>query len=187
VRTVAGLGFAVTFVGGALVYGSGAGRTAAEISAYYADPSHRARQLSGFAIVLVASLLLVVFVSTLRSRLAVLSGGVTAGLLIGANALWAASALVVELEPDYRIDPRTHLLVEDAGFGLFISAAAAAIPLVAAVSMRSSAPSWFRWAGVPVAAALAASFLYIPFFVFVGWIVAAAVLSLGDTPEEYAF
>ena len=54
-RTVAGLGFAVTFVAGALVYGGGAGKTAAEISAYYADPSNRARQLSGFAIVLVAT------------------------------------------------------------------------------------------------------------------------------------
>jgi hypothetical protein len=178
VRTAAGLGFAVTFVAGALVYGSGAGKTAAEISAYYADPSHRARQLSGFAIVLVASLLLVVFVSTFRSRLAVLSGGITAALLIGANALWGASALVVELEPHYSIDPRTHLLVEDAGFGLFISAAAAAIPFVLAVSLRGTFPSWFRWCGVIVGAGLAASFFYIPFFLFVAWVALAAVLAV---------
>jgi hypothetical protein len=126
--------------------------------------------------VLVASILLVVFVSTFRSRLAVLSGGMTAVLLLGANALWAASAFAVELEPHYRIDPRTHLLVEDAGFALFVSAAATAIPFVLAVSTQSSFPRWFRWAGLPVAAALATSFFFLPFFFFVAWVLGAALL-----------
>jgi hypothetical protein len=38
----------------------------------------------------------------------------------------------VEVEPNYHIDPRTHLLVEDAGFALLLSAAAFGIAFVAA-------------------------------------------------------
>src|SRR6266581_2291078 len=45
------------------------------------------------------------------------------------------TALTVELEHGYRIDPRTHLLFEDACFALFVSAAAVAVPLVVAVSV----------------------------------------------------
>jgi len=78
----------------------------------------------------------------------------------------AATALTAELEPAYRIDPQTHLLVEDAGFACFVGAAAAAIPLVVAVSMRPSLPRWFALAGVPVAVALGLSYFYFPFFVF---------------------
>jgi hypothetical protein len=82
----------------------------------------------------------------------------------------------VELESGYRIDPRTHLLFEDAGFALFVSAAAVAVPLVAAVSVSAAYARWFAVAGIVVILALATSYWYFPFFVFLAWVALAAVL-----------
>ena len=182
-RTVGGIGFVAAFVVGSIVYGSGAGSTDAEITSYYASHGNRLHQLVGFALIIVAVALFVVFVAGLadvlpprRAVVAYLSGGCAAALLFGANALWAASALTVELESGYRIDERTHLLLEDAGFALFLSAAAVAVPLVAAVSLWGAYARWFAGAGIVVAIALAASYWYFPFLAFLAWVALAALL-----------
>ena len=57
-----------------------------------------------------------------------------------------------------------------------VSAAAAAIPLVAAVSLWGAYPRWFAPAGIIAALALAASYWYFPFFVFLAWVALAALL-----------
>jgi hypothetical protein len=160
------------------VYGSGAGSSDAEIAAYYASHGNRLHQLIGFALVAAAAVLLAVFAAGFTSRVAVASGALAAGLLLVANALWAASAFTVELESGYRVDPRTHLLVEDAGFVCFISAAAAAVPLVVAVSLERTTPRWLAVLGLPTAVALAASYFYFPFFVFLAWVVCVSAVSL---------
>jgi hypothetical protein len=137
---VSGLGFVVCFVVGAVIYGNGAGTSASEITAYYARDSDRLRQIVGFAFVLAALVFFIVFVAALRRALptgvgadTILAAGIGVAILIAAaNALWAASAFTVEIEPNYHIDPRTHLLVEDAGFALLLSAAAFGIAFVAA-------------------------------------------------------
>jgi hypothetical protein len=137
---VSGLGFVVCFVVGAVIYGNGAGNSASEITAYYARDSDRLRQIVGFAFVLAALVFFIVFVAALRRALrtgvaadAILAAGTGVAILIAAaNALWAASAFTGEIKPNYHIDPRTHLLVEDAGFALLLSAAAFGIAFVAA-------------------------------------------------------
>jgi hypothetical protein len=174
---LAGLGCVALFVAGAAVYGSGAGSTDSEIVSYYASHGNRLQQLIGFALVAAAGVLLGVFAAGFRSRIALASGAVSASLLLVANALWAASAFTVELEPGYRIDPHTHLLLEDAGFACFITAAAAAIPLVVAVSFEPGAPRWLTGLGLASAVALAASYFYIPFFVFLAWIACASAVA----------
>jgi hypothetical protein len=182
-RRVGGIGFVAAFVAGVVAYGSGAGSSDTEIVAYYASHANRLHQIVGFALITVAVVLFVVFVAGLRdvlppdrSVVAFISGGCAAAVLLGANALWAASALTVELESGYRIDPRTHLLVEDAGFALFVSAAAVAVPLVAVVSLSAAYARWFALAGIVVALALATSYWYFPFSLFLAWVVVAAVL-----------
>jgi hypothetical protein len=181
----AGVGFVACFTAAAVLYGSGAGTTVEEIAAFYASQSDRARQIAGFAVMLVALVALLIFVAELHKALhgpglMLVSGTVTGCLLIAANALWAASAFTVELEPGYVIDPRSHLLVEDAGFVLFVSSAVAAIPLVAATSVailrRRLARRWFGWAGVPVSAALAVSYWFEAYLAFLAWVAGAAIL-----------
>jgi hypothetical protein len=182
-RTLGGIGFVVAFVAGVIAYGSGAGTSNADIVSYYASHGNRVHQIAGFALVVVAVVFFVVFVAGVgaalppgRSVVAFVSGGSAAALLFAANALWASSALTVELESGYRIDPQTHLLIEDAGFALFVSAAAAAVPLVVAVSLSGSYVRWFAPAGIVAAVALAASYWYFPFFAFLAWVALAAVL-----------
>jgi hypothetical protein len=128
--------------------------------------------------------LLAVFAAGFVSRVALVSGGVSVALLLVSNALWAASAFTVELEPDYRLDPSSHLLIEDAGFACFVSAAAAAIPLVLAISTDRRMPRWLAVLGIPAAAALAASYFYFPYLVFLGWIVCVSVRALFSQPSD---
>jgi cytochrome c oxidase subunit IV len=173
-----GLAFVAFFAAGAAVYGSGAGSSDAEIAAYYASQGNRLHQLIGFALVAAAGVLLAVFAGGFASRMAVVGGVLTAALLLVANALWAASAFTVELEPGYVISPRSHLLFEDAGFACFVSAAAAAIPLVVAVSVERTTPRWLAGPGLLAALALALSYFYFPFFVFLAWVALVAATSM---------
>jgi hypothetical protein len=174
----AGLAFVALFAAGAAVYGSGAGSSNAEIAAYYASHGNRLHQLIGFGLVAAAGVLLAVFAAGFVARVAVVGGLLSAALLLVANALWAASAFTVELEHGYLISPRTHLLLEDAGFACFVSAAAAAIPLVVAVSVDRTRPRWLAGLGVLAAVALALSYFYFPFFVFLAWVAVVAASSL---------
>jgi hypothetical protein len=174
----AGLAFVALFAAGAAVYGKGAGSSNTEIAAYYASNGDRLHQLIGFGLVAAAGVLLAVFASGFTSRAGLVSGALSAALLLVANALWAASAFTVEIEPGYRLDPRTHLLFEDAGLACFVSAAAAAIPLVVAVSVERSTPRWLAGAGVAVAVALGLAYFYFPFFLFLAWVACVSVLAL---------
>jgi hypothetical protein len=169
-----------------IAYGSGAGTSNADIASYYASHGNRVHQIVGFAFVLAAAVLFVVFAAAMgdvlsraHSLVVLVSGGCAAALLLAANALWASSALTIELEAGYRIDPRTHLLLEDAGFALFVSAAAVAVPLVVAVSLSGAYERWFALAGVVAVAALLTSYWYLPFFVFLAWVALAALLKPG--------
>lgn len=73
--------------------------------------------------------------------LARLSGVAATLLLATGNALWAATAFAVELERDYHPAAASHLLVEDTGWIVIVSAAALAIPLVWRVPL---VPRWYR-------------------------------------------
>jgi hypothetical protein len=174
----AGLAFVALFAAGAAVYGSGAGSSDAEIAAYYASHHNRLHQLLGFGLVAAAGVLLAVFAAGFAPRVAIVGGVLSAALLLVANALWAASAFTVELEPGYVVDPRTHLLFEDGGFACFVSAAAAAIPLVIGVSLERTTPRWLAGFGLVAAVGLALSYFYFPFFVFLAWVACASALAV---------
>lgn len=188
---LSGIGFVVCFAVAAALYGSGAGSGPAEIAAYYASSGDRARQIAGFAVLLAGCILLLVFVGRL-CRVACVgyaalgSGFAAAGLLALTNALWAASAFTVELEHGYRIDPRTHLLVEDAAFAVLVTAAALAIPFVVATSMRAvrtcEFPRWFVPLGALAALGLATAYWYLPLVLFLAWVFAGSVLLYPRSP-----
>jgi type IV secretory pathway TrbD component len=173
-----GIAFPVLFVAAVLVYGSGAGKTAPEIAAYYDVQSNALRQIAGFAVMLVAIVALLVFVSGLRGSLGMLAGGAAALLLASANALWAATAFATQLESGYPVSASSHLLVEDAGFACFVSAMVFAAVLVTATSLSGVLPRALAVAGAPVAVALLASYWYLPAFAFLAWTVAVGIAAL---------
>jgi hypothetical protein len=190
---LSGLAFVACFAGAAALYGSGAGDHAAEIAAYYSDRGDRMRQIAGFAVLLAGCVFLLVYVGRLCRSTgaghAVLGSGIAAtALLVVGNALWATSAFTVETEPDYRIDPRTHLLFEDAAWLMVVSAAALAIPFVVGITLRTRRgarlPRWFAWLGGLAALGLATAYWYVPLAAFLAWIACGSVLlALRDSPR----
>jgi hypothetical protein len=182
--------FVALFVAAAVLYGDGAGSDPASISAYYSRPSSWRHQEFGFILLLAGCLSLAHYIAVLRARVAtagsagpivVISGAATVSLLMTANALWAGTAFFVQLQgSEFSVDPATHLVVEDTGFALVVSASAAAIPLVLATSwamMRhEDLPRWFAALGVATAVALAAAYWYLPLALFLVWVATGSVL-----------
>ena len=111
------------------------------------------------------------------------AGGITcAVLLLAGNAVSRATAFA-SMSDDFKLDPDTRSLLEDAGFLLFVSGALAAILLVVAVSLAAMRhrllPRWLGWAGFPVAALLPLAIGFVGFLVFIAWVLAvSAALAL---------
>jgi hypothetical protein len=183
---LSGAAFFLFFVLAVLLFGSGAGRQPAEIAVYYGDHGNRVRQIAGFYTLGVAVLFLVWFSSVLRhtleSPLVLATGTLTGALLRGAGALWAATAITVQHERVFVLDPSTHLIVEDAGFALFLASMLAAMGFVASASVAilrtRRLPRALGLAGLLVAASLAAAWYYVPLFVLLGWVLVASLLCL---------
>lgn len=183
---LSGAAFVVLFAVAVVLFGSGAGRQPAEIAAYYADHGDRVRQIAGFYTLGVSVLFLVWFANvlcrTLDAPFVLALGALTGGLLLAADALWAATAITVQHEPVFVLDPDTHLVLEDAGFAFFVVAMLVAMGFVAAASAgilsTRRLPRMLGLVGFPVAASLAAAWYYLPLFAFLAWIFATSLLCL---------
>ena len=181
---LSGAAFVVLFAVAVALFGSGAGRQPAEIAAYYADHGDRVRQIAGFYTLGVAVLFLVWFSNilcrTLDAPLLPTWGALTGGLLLGADGLWAATAITVQHEQGFVLDPSTHLVVEDAGFAFFVAAMLAAMGLVATASVAilrtRRLPRALAFTGFPAAASLVGAWYYVPLFVFLAWVLATSAL-----------
>jgi hypothetical protein len=179
-----GTAFVVAFLVAVALFGSGAGRRSAEIASYYGDHGDRVRQIAGFYALGAAVLFLVWFAGTLcrvlHAPLVLAAGALTGALLLAADALWTTTAITVQHEQSFVLDPNTHLIVEDAGFALFLAAMLGALAFVATASaaiIRTGAlPRALGLLGFPVAASLAAAWYYLPLFALLAWVLAASLL-----------
>src|SRR5436190_24005733 len=117
---LSGTAFVVSALAAIALFGSGAGRRPSEIVAYYGNHGDRTRQIAGFYALGVGVLFFVWFAGvlgrTLDAPLILAAGTLTGALLFGADALWAATAVTVQHERGFVLDPNSHLLIEDAGF-----------------------------------------------------------------------
>jgi hypothetical protein len=194
-----GLAFVGCFVLAVVLYGGGAGSDPSEIVEYYASAASRMRQIGGFASLLAGCVFLVVYVGVLSRELVPdeplativrVSGGGTAVLLAMGNALWSASAFTAEIESGYRINPQSHLLIEDAAFVIVVSAMAIAIPFVAVSSVVASRtrrlPRWFAYLGIVAAVGLAGAYWYLPLLGFLVWISCGSLLLATTSPPDAA-
>jgi hypothetical protein len=166
------------------LFGSGAGRQPSEIVAYYGSHGDRIRQIAGFYALGVGVLFFVwfsgVLCRTLDAPLILAAGTLTGALLFCADALWTATAVTAQHERGFVLDPNTHLLMEDAGFVLFLAAMLGAMGFVATTSIAivrtRSLPLALGVAGFPVAASLASAWYYLPLFALLAWTLAASLL-----------
>ncbi len=186
---LSGLWFVVLFALGATLYGAGAGSRQQEITAYYASSRSRLHQIEGFAVLLVASVLLMLYVAVLRRRtvrdalmgdVAILSGAAAVAFLMLANALWATTAFTVQIQGSYEVAAESHLLIEDAAFICLVTGMAAAIPWVLVTSFsgvrNGELPSWFAVLGVIAMVGQALAYWYLPLIGFLLWVAAGSVL-----------
>jgi hypothetical protein len=183
----------VAFVASYLVafsLGIEVGPTDREILDYYADAGHRTREAVAFFLIAAGVLAFVVFAAGLRLLIlraepepaplaAVAWAGaiVCATLLLAGNAVSRAAAFAATSD-DFRLDPNTRRLVEDAGLLLLASGAIAAILLVVPVSLavlrHGVLPRWLGWAGFPAAALLTLGISFLGFVVLWLWVLAVS-------------
>jgi hypothetical protein len=181
---LSGTAFVVLGLIGIVLFGSGAGRQPAEIVTYYGSHGDRVRQIAGFYTFAVAILFLVWFAGVmcraLEAPLILASGAVTASLLLAADALWVATAVTVQHEQGFVLNPSTHLLIEDSGFALFLAGMLGAMALVVTASIAilrtRRLPRLLGVLGFPVAASLAGAWYYLPLFALFAWSLAASLL-----------
>ena len=186
------------FVVALLLFGStpGSDDSDQKIVSYYADHAHQVRSIVGFFVLFAALLLFLAFLSLLRGRLVdaegapgrlsalAFAGGVASTmLLMAANALGAAPAVVVNETSKFTLDPDTYRLFNDLSYLFLISGVMTAIALVATTSflvMRTRAvfPRWFAWFGYFAALTFVVAVFFFPFLILWLWILLASLLML---------
>jgi hypothetical protein len=199
---LAGIGSVVLFVAG-LVVTWDSWETDEEILAYYAERGNQIREFVTFFLLAAAALLLLWFSSQLRDALAraegrssgaaatAHAGGIGAALLLIAGAAVWVSLAGASTEERFELDPNVARVVGNIGYGLVASAFTIAALLVAGTSVVALRSPflwrWLGWAGLAVAAVCLLSALFLPWFAFLGWVVAvSAALLLRQRPERRA-
>jgi hypothetical protein len=186
---LAGVGYVVPFVA-AFALGIEVGPSDREILAYYADSGHRTREVVAFFLIAGSALALMLFANGLRRVIAAAEGdpaplaalcwgaGITsAALVFAGNAVSRATAFAA-MDDEFKLDPNTRRLFEDAGLLLLASGAIAAILLVVAVSVATLRfgvlPRWLGWVGIAAAVLLPLAVGFIGFLVLWAWVLAVS-------------
>jgi hypothetical protein len=182
---VGGFAFVGLYVA-AFALGIEVGDTDREVLAYYANSGHRAKEIVAFFFIAGAALGFLVLVSGLRSLVeraeqqpqilaALIWGGgvVCAGLVLAGNAISRTPAFAA-FDDNFRLNPDSARLFNDAGFLFFTSAALAGIVVVVGVSLAALRlgvlPRWLGWAGFPMAALFPLAIVFVGYLVFALWV-----------------
>lgn len=165
----------------------------ATISAYFTSHTHRVHSIAGFFASLAGTLLLLVFLATLRQRLLAAEGhsGTLSALVFGAGiasaALWATSAVLAHATTfavvdasKFHVDPNTFRLLGDAAYLAWVAAlviGALAIWATSALALRTHVlPRWYAWLGVIAGASQLFALYVFPFLAWWIWIVLTSFL-----------
>jgi Domain of unknown function (DUF4386) len=186
---------ALWVIGLSLTGGPDSSATDAKILAHYADSGNRRNDFVAFFLVLAASLVSVWFLSVLRERLAKAEGGpgrMTAaafGAGLVSTALWmigiaffVAPSGAVSDTSKFTLDPNTYRILNDLGYGIWFSGttiAAVTVVMTALLSLRAGfLPRWMAWLSFVVAATMLVAFFFIPFIIFLGWVLVVSAIFL---------
>ncbi len=163
-----------------------------EILSWYADSGNRDKQMAGLFVIFAASLVFVWFLSVLRGRLAnaegragtltamAFGGGlVAAALWMVSNVFFSAFSIAVGDSDKFVVDPNTYRVVSDIGWVIFVSGTMTALLVVLSTALLSLkgqiVPRWIAWISIVVAALMVVSFFFVPFLVFLGWVLVVSL------------
>jgi hypothetical protein len=190
---LAGLGYVVTYVV-AFALGIEVGPSARGITAYYADPGHRAREVVAFFLIAAAALCPVLFAHGVRlvideggprgssTGALAFAGGLADGVLILAgNALSRATAFTAS-DAEFVLEPNTRRLFRD---GRILALRLRSVRShsvhrgVAAAALRSGVlPRRLGWVSILVALLLPLSIGFVGFVAFAIWVlIVSAVMA----------
>jgi len=164
----------------------------AKIGAYLAGHSHQVRSFVGFFLFLAGILFLLVFFWVLRSRLAAAEGGpgrlaaLAYGCGVASSVLWLTAAVfftgpsVAANDTSKFHDASGYRLMSDIGYQFWVAAVVVGALVVwttsTAVLRKGLLPRWFGWLGILVGILLLFAVFFIPAFIYMGWILVAALL-----------
>jgi len=164
-----------------------------KIAAYYASHSHQVKTLVSFFVFLAGLLILLVFFSALRARLVQAEGGLgrlgalaygagvaSVVLWVGSIALFDGPGLTANDTSKFQLDPNTFRLVNDTAYEFWVAAVivgAVAVWATSAVALRTGLlPRWFGWLGILVGVIQLFAIVFVPVFVYWGWLLLASAL-----------
>lgn len=164
-----------------------------KITSYYASHSHQVRTLVSFFVFLAGLLILLVFFSALRSRIVEAEAGVgrlgalaygagvaSVVLWVGSIALFDGPGLAANDTDKFQLDPNTFRLVNDTAYEFWVAAVivgALVVWATSAVALRTGLlPRWFGWLGVVVGIIQLFAIVFVPVFVYWGWLLLASAL-----------
>jgi hypothetical protein len=179
------------------------GDSDADIVSWYRDSGNRDQQVIAFFLVLAAGLLFLWFLSVLRGRLAQAEGTASTrtALAFGAGlvavtlwtiamAVWMSISFAVDDSDEFVVDPNTERLFSNFGYALWFGGTTIALLVVlcvALVGLRGELiPKWLAWVSVLVAVTMLASFAFIPFLIWLGWVLVVSLLWLFWKPAAEA-
>ena len=182
----AGVAFVALYIA-AFSLGIEVGRSDQAILDHYADSGARTREIAAFFVIAAAALAFLVFATAVRdvvervshpaAELAWAGAIGYAVLVLAGNAVSRAPAFA-STESDFRLDPDTRRLLEDAGLLLFASGTLAAILLVVAASFAAlrhrALPRWLGWLGVVAAMIMPLGVAFVGFLALFVWVLAAS-------------
>ena len=85
------------------------------------------------------------------------------------------------------LDPNTYRVVNNMGYAIWISGTAIAALLVLGTALLSLKgeilPKWLAWLSLVVAATMLVSFFFIPFLIFLGWVLVVSLVLIWKPAE----
>jgi Domain of unknown function (DUF4386) len=165
-----------------------------QLTNWLADSGNRNQQIVAWFLYVASALAFVSFLGTLRdmlvraesgpgtlSSLIFGSGLVFAALYLAGTSLFAAPATLAD-EKNFKLDPNTAEMFNDAGYLLIVAGVMVAAIMVLAAStaaLRTGVlPGWLGWVGLVVAVAMLFAIFFIPILVFVAWVLVVSLVML---------
>ena len=178
----------------ALALSGNTGDTPSEVQQWYADDGNQTKQIVAWFLYVGSALAFLSFLGTLRDMLVRAEGGpgtlsalvfgpglVFAALYVAGVSLFAAPASLAD-DTDFKLDPNTAQLFNNAGYFLLVGGVMVASILVLSTStaaLRTGIlPAWLGWAGLIVAVAMIFAFFFLPILVFVAWVLVVSLVML---------
>jgi len=176
----------------ALALSGNTGDNPGEVTKWYADDGNQTKQFVAWFLYIGSAVAFLSFLGTLRDMLVRAEGGpgtlsalvfgpgiAFIALYVAAVSLFAAPAALAG-DSDFKLDPNTAQMFNNAGYLTLVSGVMLASILVLSAStaaLRTGVlPAWLGWTGLVVAVVMLFAIFFIPILIFMAWVLVVSLL-----------